>query len=61
MTTVKELPVQDWFTSGHTACPGCGGAIVARIAMKVFGQNTVVYHPASCMLIFTGTYPLNAF
>jgi len=61
MTTVKELPVQDWFTSGHTACPGCGGAVVARIAMKVFGQNTVVYHPASCMLIFTGTYPLNAF
>jgi 2-oxoisovalerate ferredoxin oxidoreductase beta subunit len=61
MTTVKELPVQDYFTSGHTACPGCGGAMVARIAMKVFGPNTVVYHPASCMLIFSGTYPNNAF
>jgi pyruvate/2-oxoacid:ferredoxin oxidoreductase beta subunit len=61
MTTVKELPVQDYFTSGHTACPGCGGALVARIAMKVFGPNTVVYHPASCMLIFSGTYPNNAF
>jgi len=61
MTTVKELPVQDFFTSGHTACPGCGGAMIARIAMKVFGPNTVVYHPASCMLIFTGTYPNNAF
>jgi len=61
MTTVKELPVQDYFTSGHTACPGCGGAMIARIAMKVFGPNTVVYHPASCMLIFSGTYPNNAF
>jgi len=61
MTTVKELPVEDYFTSGHTACPGCGGAMVARIAMKVFGPNTVVYHPASCMLIFSGTYPNNAF
>jgi pyruvate/2-oxoacid:ferredoxin oxidoreductase beta subunit len=61
MTTVKELPVEDLFTSGHTACPGCGGAIVARIAMKVFGPRTVVYNPACCMLIFSATYPLNAF
>ncbi len=61
MTTVKELPEQDWFTSGHTACAGCGGAVVGRIAMKVFGPRTVVYHPASCMLIFTATYPHNAF
>jgi len=35
--------------------------MIARIAMKVFGPNTVVYHPASCMLIFSGTYPHNAF
>ncbi len=61
MTTIKDLPTQDWLTSGHTACPGCGGAIVARIAMKIFGPKTVVYHPASCMLIFTATYPHNAF
>ena len=61
MTTVKELPVEDLYTSGHTACPGCGGAIVARIAMKVFGPRTVVYNPACCMLIFSATYPLNAF
>ncbi len=61
MTTIKDLPTQDWFTCGHTACPGCGGAIVARIAMKIFGPKTVVYHPASCMLIFTATYPNNAF
>ena len=61
MTTVKELPVEDWYTSGHTACPGCGGAIVARIAMKVFGPRTIVYNPACCMLIFSATYPYNAF
>ncbi len=61
MTTIKELPVEDLYTSGHTACPGCGGAIVARIAMKVFGPKTVVYNPACCMLIFSATYPLNAF
>ena len=61
MTTVKDLPVEDFFTSGHTACPGCGGAMVVRASMKVLGENTVVYMPASCLLIFSDMYPLNAF
>ncbi len=61
MTTVKELPEEEFFASGHTACPGCGGAMVVRAAMKVLGKNTVVYMPASCLLIFSDMYPLNAF
>ena len=61
MTTVKDLPQEDYFLSGHTACPGCGGAMVVRVAMKVLGPNTVVYMPASCLLIFSDMYPLNAF
>ncbi len=61
MTTIKELPEEDLFTSGHTACPGCGGAMVVRAAMKVLGPDTVVYMPASCLLIFSDMYPLNAF
>ena len=61
MTTIKDLPEEDWFESGHTACPGCGGAMVVRAAMKVLGPNTVVYMPASCLLIFSDMYPLNAF
>lgn len=54
---IKDLPDEDLFTSGHTACAGCGGAMFARIAMKVFGENTVVYVPANCLLVFGGTYP----
>jgi pyruvate/2-oxoacid:ferredoxin oxidoreductase beta subunit len=61
MTTIKELPEEDYFLSGHTACPGCGGAMVVREALKVFGKNTVVYMPASCLLIFSDMYPFNAF
>ena len=61
MTTIKDLPREDLFLSGHTACPGCGGAMVVRDAMKVLGPNTVVYMPASCLLIFSDMYPLNAF
>jgi len=58
---IKDLSLEEHFTSGHTACPGCGGAIAARIAMKVFGKNTVAYFPANCLLVFGGTYPFNAF
>jgi len=61
VTTIKELPEEDWFTSGHTACPGCGGAMTVRTAMKILGENTIVYMPASCLLIFSDMYPLNAF
>jgi pyruvate ferredoxin oxidoreductase beta subunit/2-oxoisovalerate ferredoxin oxidoreductase beta subunit len=61
VTTIKDLPEEDLFTSGHTACPGCGGAMVVRAAMKVLGPNTVAYMPASCLLVFSNMYPLNAF
>ncbi|MFQ5911452.1 MAG: thiamine pyrophosphate-dependent enzyme, partial [Thermoplasmata archaeon] len=58
---MKDLPEEDWFVSGHTACPGCGAATIARIAMKVFGPDTITYFPANCLLVFGGTYPLNSF
>lgn len=58
---MKDLPEEDWFVSGHTACPGCGGATIAKIAMKVFGPDTITYFPANCLLVFGGTYPLNSF
>ncbi len=61
MTTIKDLPEEDLFLSGHTACPGCGGAMVVREAMKILGPRTIVYMPASCLFIFTDMYPLNAF
>ncbi len=57
MTTIHDLPKEDLFTGGHTACPGCGAAILARNMMKVFGKNTVIYNPACCLLVFGGTYP----
>jgi len=55
---IKDLPEEEYFTSGHTACAGCGASMAAKIAMKVFGPNTIVYNPACCLLVFSGTYPL---
>lgn len=55
--TIKDLPEENLFTSGHTACAGCGAAIAVRNIMKVLGENTVVYTPANCLLVFGATYP----
>ena len=61
MTSLKHLTSEDWFLPGHTGCPGCGAAMLVRMAMKVLGPRTVVYLPASCLLIISDMFPLNAF
>ncbi len=61
MINIKDLPDEELFTAGHTACPGCGVALVVRNLMKVLGKDTVVYLPANCLLVFSATYPLDAF
>ncbi|HUU07042.1 MAG TPA: pyruvate synthase subunit PorB [Thermoplasmata archaeon] len=57
---LKELPDEELFTRGHTACAGCGAAIAVRNLMKVIGKNSMVVNPACCLLIFGATYPLIA-
>ena len=54
---LKELPDEEMFPRGHTACAGCGGAIAVRNLMKILGKDTVVVNPACCLLIFGATYP----
>src|SRR5512137_1703897 len=55
---LKEMPDEELFTRGHTACAGCGAAIAARNLIKVLGKDTVAVTPACCLLIFSATYPL---
>jgi pyruvate/2-oxoacid:ferredoxin oxidoreductase beta subunit len=57
---LKEMPDEELFTRGHTACAGCGAAIAARNLIKVLGKDTVAVTPACCLLIFSATYPLVA-
>jgi pyruvate/2-oxoacid:ferredoxin oxidoreductase beta subunit len=55
---LKDLPIEEYFAPGHTACPGCSAAIVARLVTKIFGKNTAVHVPASCLIVFAATPPL---
>ncbi|KAA0000360.1 MAG: pyruvate synthase subunit beta [Thermoplasmata archaeon] len=54
---IKDLPEESLFTPGHTACAGCPAPAIVRNMMKIFGKDTIVYTPANCLLVFSGTYP----
>jgi pyruvate/2-oxoacid:ferredoxin oxidoreductase beta subunit len=46
--------------SGHLACPGCGGALAMRYALKAMGEKTVVVIPACCWSVIDGPFPMHA-
>jgi len=52
-----RVPDRELMTSGHLACPGCGGALAMRLVLKELGENTVVVLPACCWSIIAGPYP----
>lgn len=48
------------FTSGHTACAGCGQAIAARLVLDASGPNTIVTNNTGCLEVFSSRYPESA-
>jgi len=48
------------FTSGHTACAGCGQAIAARLVVDAAGANTIVANNTGCLEVFSTKYPESA-
>lgn len=45
------------FFFGHKACPGCGGSLALRHALKVLGDNTTIVLPAGCMSAVGFNFP----
>lgn len=58
--SIPQLSDVEHMERGHTACAGCGASIAIRQAMKVLGPRTIIYIPACCLLVFTASYPINA-
>jgi pyruvate ferredoxin oxidoreductase beta subunit len=50
----------DYFTSGHNACPGCGAAIAMRHITKAAGPNTIIVNGTGCMEVVSTPYPLTS-
>lgn len=52
-----RVPVGDFLTSGHLACPGCAGALAMNLVLKALGPDTIVALPACCWSIIAGPWP----
>jgi len=58
--TMKNIP-EDEFFYGHKACPGCGGSLAVRLALKIIGSRSYTVLPAGCMAAVGFVYPQMAF
>jgi len=54
MTRLKE---DEYFTSGHRACAGCGLALGARLATKATGGNVISTCSTGCLEVVSSPYP----
>jgi pyruvate/2-oxoacid:ferredoxin oxidoreductase beta subunit len=52
----KDL-ANDYFSSGHGCCPGCGMSIMARHAFQAVGENTIAVLTAGCLGTISGLFP----
>ncbi|OGP69030.1 MAG: 2-ketoisovalerate ferredoxin oxidoreductase [Deltaproteobacteria bacterium RBG_13_53_10] len=56
----RRFPDEEYLTSGHLACSGCGATIAMRYALKALGENVIVVLPACCWTIIPGAFPHTA-
>jgi pyruvate/2-oxoacid:ferredoxin oxidoreductase beta subunit len=55
-----RIPPGEWLTSGHLACPGCGGSIAMRLVLKALGPETIITSSAYAWTILAGPEPRSA-
>jgi len=60
LINVKNITETEFFY-GHKACPGCGGSIAVRLALKVIGERSYSVLPAGCMSAVGFIFPQMAF
>lgn len=53
-------PDGELMNSGHVGCPGCGATIAMKLALRAFGEKTIMVIPASCWAIMAGNFPQSA-
>jgi pyruvate ferredoxin oxidoreductase beta subunit len=57
MVTLKELPTEELFTSGHRLCAGCGEGIINRMTLKALRGPTVIVAATGCNEVASTIYP----
>jgi pyruvate ferredoxin oxidoreductase beta subunit len=51
---------EEFFSSGHNACSGCGAAIAMRHISNIIGKNSIVSIATGCMEVISTPYPNSA-
>jgi pyruvate ferredoxin oxidoreductase beta subunit len=52
-----EHPEEEFAVSGHRACQGCAEILALRLALKVFGKDTILCMATGCMEIISTPLP----
>jgi pyruvate ferredoxin oxidoreductase beta subunit len=60
MTTILEVPEQEFILPGNRACAGCGIGIGLRAVTKALEGRMVMAVPASCLTVLGGMYPVTS-
>jgi len=55
-----KIPNEELMSSGVLSCPGCGGTLAMRLALKALGKKTYIVLPACCWSIIDGPFPYSA-
>jgi pyruvate ferredoxin oxidoreductase beta subunit len=53
---VHEVPLEEFYTSGHRTCQGCESAATMRAFIKAAGPRTVVTGSTGCMYVANTSY-----
>jgi len=53
------IPKEEFAVSGHRACQGCAEILALRLALKVFGKDTILVMATGCMEIISTPLPLS--
>ncbi len=58
--SLKALPQTELLAPGHGLCAGCTASLLARLILKVAGENTIVVSATGCVEVSTSMYPNTA-
>jgi pyruvate ferredoxin oxidoreductase beta subunit len=53
-------PMEHLIAPGHTACPGCGQLMSARLVLDACGKNTIIANATGCLEVTTTKYPTSS-
>ena len=56
MGNVRQVPLEEFYASGHRTCQGCESALVLRQAAKAAGPRTVATGSTGCMYVANTSY-----